>query len=48
MLLLLITKKFGPPQKTIVTRVRRARSAQLGLWAERFLTATTLDGVFAK
>ncbi len=42
-----LQKKFGPLEKAIVARIRRARSEQLDRWAEAILTATKLDDVFA-
>ncbi len=47
LLLSLLTLKFGPPADGVRERVRAARSAQLQVWAERMLTATVLEGVFA-
>ncbi len=39
--------RFGGPSEAIRARVEAARSEQLDLWAERVLTAKTLDEVFA-
>ena len=48
MLLRQLQKKFGPLQKEVVTRIRRARSAQLDQWGDQFVNAVSLDDVFAK
>ena len=47
LLLRQLEKKFGPQQKAIGTRVRRARTAQIYRWAEQMLAASSLDEVFA-
>ncbi len=43
-----LAQKFGPLEKAVAARIRRARSEPLDRWAERILTATGLDEVFAK
>lgn len=42
-----LERKFGPLEKARVARIRRAQSEQLDRWAEQFLTAASLDEVFA-
>ncbi|MFE7718014.1 DUF4351 domain-containing protein [Nocardia rhizosphaerihabitans] len=42
-----ITRKFGIPSAQVADTVRSAGTAQLELWADRILTATTLDEIFA-
>ncbi len=41
-----ITLKFGPPKRTLETRIKSADSDQLLEWAERVLGAETLDDIF--
>jgi hypothetical protein len=43
----LLTQKFGSLPDPIVTRLRRASEAELLIWLDRVLTASTLDEVFA-
>jgi predicted transposase/invertase (TIGR01784 family) len=43
----LLTSKFGPLSEETAQRLQRATESELMLWAERSLTATTLDEVFA-
>jgi hypothetical protein len=38
--------KFGPVSVATTQRLKGASEAELSLWAERILTATTLDAVF--
>ncbi|MFD4432852.1 Rpn family recombination-promoting nuclease/putative transposase [Nocardia sp. NPDC058497] len=42
-----LTRKFGIPSAEVADTVRSASIAQLELWTDRILTATTLDEVFA-
>lgn len=46
LVLRLLERKFGPLDEATVARVRAARAAQRRAWAERLLTAGTLDEVF--
>ncbi|WP_372610108.1 hypothetical protein [Halomonas sp.] len=46
MLLKLLTLKFGELPTGIESKVRHAGLEQLDLWAERVLTANTLNGIF--
>ena len=48
LLLRQLEKKFGPLHKTVVARIRRARSEQLEHWADQILTAAKLDDVFTE
>ncbi len=48
MLLKLLDKRFGTVPSDIVDRVRVSSIDELGQWAERVLTAETLDHVFEK
>jgi len=43
-----LAQKLGPLEKTVVARIRRARSEQLEGLAERILTAASVDEVFAR
>ena len=45
MLLRQIALKFGPPDPSILHRIETADTDTLLRWAERILTATTLDEV---
>ena len=47
LLLRLITRKFGPPDARVRHRIASAEAETLLLWAERVLTAQTLDEVLA-
>ena len=42
----LLTVKFGALDSATVDRLSRASTAEVECWAERILTATTLDEVF--
>ena len=39
--------RFGPPSTVVVQHVQQASAEELDLWAERVLTATSIDEVFA-
>ena len=43
-----LTKKFGELPEGVRTRVDEAREEELNAWAERVLTADSLEAVFAK
>lgn len=45
-LLKLIKLKFGPPAAATVERIQAADSLQLGRWAERILSATSIDDLW--
>jgi hypothetical protein len=45
-LLRLLRLRFGELPEPIVVRVKAAKTSQLDLWAERVLSAPTLDAVF--
>ncbi|AHH16372.1 hypothetical protein NONO_c15710 [Nocardia nova SH22a] len=47
LLLRQLTVKFGPLPDHVIDRVRAGNPAELETWAERILTATTLDQFFA-
>jgi hypothetical protein len=47
LLLKQLTLKHGALPPSIEERVRNASVAELDLWAERFVTATTLESIFA-
>jgi hypothetical protein len=47
MLLKLLTLKFGPPSEDVRSRVQRADEPTLDRWAERVLTAGSVDELFA-
>ena len=46
MLLRLIAARFGAPPPAIAARVRGASVEDLGRWAERILTATSVEDLF--
>jgi flagellar biosynthesis/type III secretory pathway protein FliH len=46
-LLKLLRKRFGKLPDEVVSSVTSASSEKLGLWAERILSAKTIDEVFA-
>lgn len=46
LLLKLLEKRFGPLGPHILTRLRTADDDQLEVWADRLLTARSLEGVF--
>lgn len=48
LLLRQLTLKFGPPSDMTRTRVAQASDEDLTRWAERILTATSLDDMFAR
>lgn len=39
--------KFGPPEDSILRRIEKASQEQILLWAERILTASSPDEIFA-
>jgi predicted transposase/invertase (TIGR01784 family) len=47
-LILLLTKRFGPLSVETIQRLNTANSEQLELWADRILEAPALDAVFAE
>lgn len=47
LLLKLLSLRFGSPSEATRARVGTAEPVQLDAWAERVLTAKTLDEVFA-
>jgi len=47
LLLKLLTLKFGPPSDAVQARVEAASLEDTDRWAERILTATTIEDVFA-
>lgn len=47
MLLRLLSRRFGPLDESIRQRIENASSAELEAWADRVLTAQTLDEVLA-
>ncbi len=46
LLLRLVEQKFGPPDETLVTRIRTATMEQILRWAEQMLTAENCEKVF--
>jgi hypothetical protein len=42
----LLTTRFGPLPDPVVTRLHQASESELSSWADRVLTARTLDEVF--
>ena len=47
LLLRMLTLRFGELPPDVEKRVRKAHGATLLQWGERFVTATSLDAVFA-
>ena len=48
LLLRLLSLRFGDPSSELLARIHAASDAELTRWAERILTASTLDDVFAE
>lgn len=48
LLLRLLTLRFGAVPDSVSKRVRRASDCEVNLWAERVLSAPSLEAVFAK
>lgn len=46
LLVRLLSQKFGPLTDALRGRLEHANESELTLWAERILTATTIEGVF--
>lgn len=42
-----LTARFGPLPQATIARIEDAQAVELGLWAERILTADNLGSVFA-
>ncbi|MBF6355620.1 hypothetical protein IU449_13875 [Nocardia higoensis] len=47
-LLYLLSMRFGPTPRGISDRIHAADGAQVVTWAQRLLTASTLDEVFSE
>ncbi|MCP4662039.1 MAG: hypothetical protein GY856_42085, partial [bacterium] len=46
LLLRLVEQRFGPPDETLITRIRTATPEQILRWAERILTAESCEETF--